>query len=199
MNRDSRGDKTDLRVVKTREAIQSAFERLLETTEYDSITVSGIAREARVSRKTFYAHYSSVDELLRKMALDVVEGVACNIQPEGELLGIEEWIAAFSRCVLTTLRENPHLNGNVMRCVPLPSLLDMLRDPILDICSAELEKRGLEMLPGHDYYLPFYFGGLFSVYETWLASGQDAAALDEMASFIARTTSRGITELLKAE
>ena len=83
--------------------------------------------------------------------------------------------------------------------MPLSTRLDMLRAPILDICTSELKKRGLEMLPDHDYYLSFYFGGLGSVYETWLASGQDADALDEMASFIARTTSRGITELLKAE
>ena len=61
------GRKEDLRVVKTREAIQTAFERLLETTEFGEITISTIAREARVSRKTFYAHYSSTADLLADM------------------------------------------------------------------------------------------------------------------------------------
>ena len=197
MSGDIRDKKTDLRVLKTREAIQNAFERLLETTEYDCITVSELSREARVSRKTFYAHYGSVDELLREMALDVVKNVVDGIQPEGELIELEEWISEFTQRILATLRDNPHLNSNLMKCVPISTLFDMLRVPVLDIINSELEKRELELLPGHDYYLAFYFGGLGSVYETWLISGQDAAALDEMASFIARMTSKGIAELVR--
>lgn len=50
------------------------------------MTVSVIAREARVSRKTFYAHYSSVNDLLEVVAQRVVEEIAQEVQPDGELL-----------------------------------------------------------------------------------------------------------------
>lgn len=188
--------KTDLRVVKTRNLIEGAFKRLLETTEYGSITVSAIAREAQVSRKTFYAHYSSIDELLRKMALDEVSRIANEIQPHGELLDIEDWVTEFTRRIMLTLQNNLSLNSNVMRCVPLASILEMLRAPLLEVCLNELGKRGIDMVPESDNYLMFYLGGLSAVYETWQLSGQDEKTLDEVARQIAHITWYGIGETL---
>lgn len=44
----------DRRIVRSRNAILSAFERLLMEKPLADITVSAIAREANVDRKTFY-------------------------------------------------------------------------------------------------------------------------------------------------
>ncbi len=53
----------DRRIVRSRNAILSAFERLLMEKPLADITVSAIAREANVDRKTFY-----VCTLVRLMA-----------------------------------------------------------------------------------------------------------------------------------
>ena len=47
----------DLRVVKTRDAIERALIRLLQTKDFERITVQNILDEALVNRKTFYKHY----------------------------------------------------------------------------------------------------------------------------------------------
>ena len=54
----------DRRIVRSRNAILSAFERLLMEKPLADITVSAIAREANVDRKTFYVHFGTVDGLL---------------------------------------------------------------------------------------------------------------------------------------
>lgn len=191
-----RGGRTDLRVIKTREAINLAFERMLETTSYSEVTVSAIAREARVSRKTFYAHYSSVDDLLELMVQRAVDEVADEIQPEGELLVVDEWVTEFVRTTLARLRDNPHLSGNVVQSMPAGSFVEMLRRPLERLCERELRKRGLVIAEGHGYVLSFFIGGLCATYETWVMLGNDASTLEEAASLIARAATQGVGELL---
>lgn len=47
----------DLRVVKTKQAIESAFVQLLTEKQYSSITIQNILDLAHINRKTFYSHY----------------------------------------------------------------------------------------------------------------------------------------------
>ena len=51
------------RAVKTNRRIHAAFFSLLRQKEFGKITVSDIAREAGINRKTFYAYYTDLDEL----------------------------------------------------------------------------------------------------------------------------------------
>lgn len=72
--------KTDRRVIRTRSAIRKAFTDLLAETAYSKITITALAKRADVDRKTFYTHYSSVDNLLE----DVIR-----TQTERSLEGID--------------------------------------------------------------------------------------------------------------
>ena len=55
--------KTDLRIIKTKKAIKTAFLNLLKENKYHNITISAISETALINRKTFYAHYETKDEL----------------------------------------------------------------------------------------------------------------------------------------
>ena len=70
----------DRRIVRSRNAILSAFERLLKVKPLADITVSAIAREANVDRKTFYVHFGTVDGLLDAIAVDVVEMIVDSVE-----------------------------------------------------------------------------------------------------------------------
>lgn len=63
-----RGDKmsTDLRIQKTKEALHRALLELLKGKTLEVITVSEICRKAKVSRGTFYLHYSNIEELFEE-------------------------------------------------------------------------------------------------------------------------------------
>ena len=58
----------DLRVVKTKRAIEGAMEKLLTARSFEDITVQAILDEALVNRKTFYSHYRDKYDLVRVMA-----------------------------------------------------------------------------------------------------------------------------------
>ena len=64
--------KNDRRVTRTRQQIDSAFVELLHRRAYGNLRVSDITRKAGVGRATFYAHYSSKDDLLRSQFSRIV-------------------------------------------------------------------------------------------------------------------------------
>ena len=52
--------KLDRRTAKTKKAIAIALAKLLSEKEINKITITDIAKEADINRKTFYNYYSSV-------------------------------------------------------------------------------------------------------------------------------------------
>lgn len=56
----------DLRVVKTKEAIQNALFDLMEEKGFEAITVKDITTKAKLNRGTFYTHYENKFDLINK-------------------------------------------------------------------------------------------------------------------------------------
>jgi len=80
--------KTDLRVIKTRNAIKKAFKEMICEMEPSEITVKELSERAMIHRKTFYLHYSSIEALYEDMARDSIESyndVMLSIPPEARL------------------------------------------------------------------------------------------------------------------
>ncbi len=57
----------DPRIFRTRKLLQDALHKLLETKEFDKISVQDIAEAATVNRATFYDHYADKFQLLECM------------------------------------------------------------------------------------------------------------------------------------
>lgn len=62
----------DLRVIKTKNNIRSAFIDLLSEKDFHSITVQNILDKAMINRSTFYAHYLDKYDLLEQIANDFI-------------------------------------------------------------------------------------------------------------------------------
>lgn len=66
--------KVDLRVVRTREAIEAAFREMVCEMPAHAITVKELTQRARIHRKTFYLHYSSIEALFEDMIGALAQG-----------------------------------------------------------------------------------------------------------------------------
>lgn len=64
---------SDLRVKKTREAIQQAFKEMICTMDASEITVKELAERARIHRKTFYLHYPCMESLFEEIMHTLAE------------------------------------------------------------------------------------------------------------------------------
>ena len=157
----------DRRIVRSRNAILSAFERLLMEKPLADITVSAIAREANVDRKTFYVHFGTVDGLLDAIAVDVVEMIVDSV--ENKLVSMDGdtneralgAAATFFKTVNEALCNNLVLNRQLIENIPLDDFMARLRTPL----EHEIAER--EMF---DYYLAFLLSGIIGIYRTWALS-----------------------------
>ena len=70
-------ERLDPRIRRTRELLHGALRRLLETKEFDTISVQDITEAATLNRATFYAHYSDkfalLGELIRVSFLQLLQ------------------------------------------------------------------------------------------------------------------------------
>ena len=60
-------EKLDPRIIRTKEAIQTVFKRMVCEMPYEKITVKAITEAARINRNTFYLHYNCVDDVLAEI------------------------------------------------------------------------------------------------------------------------------------
>ena len=172
----SKKPRLDRRIVRSRNAILSAFERLLMEKPLADITVSAIAREANVDRKTFYVHFGTVDGLLDAIAEDVVEMIVDSVESTLASLGgnlNERALGAaetFFRTINEALCDNLMLNRQLIENIPLDDFMARLREPLeRKITERDLLPCGIkdELF---DYYLAFLLSGIIGIYRTWALS-----------------------------
>ncbi len=68
--------KTDRRILRTREVLGDALVNLILEKPFDSITVQDVLDRAGVSRSTFYVHYGDKNDLLLSDADEFFQGMA---------------------------------------------------------------------------------------------------------------------------
>ena len=56
--------KEDKRSVKSRNAIKNAFKEIVLTQDMSRIVIKELAEKADVNRKTFYLHYTDINDVL---------------------------------------------------------------------------------------------------------------------------------------
>ncbi|QOF70594.1 TetR/AcrR family transcriptional regulator [Aminobacter sp. SR38] len=78
----------DRRVVRTRTALYDALVALIRAKDYAAITVEDILDEANVGRSTFYAHFTSKDDLLQR-SLERLRDLLVGVR-QGALDGVED-------------------------------------------------------------------------------------------------------------
>jgi len=93
--------KQDRRVRRTRDRLGDALISLMHEKPFDDITVQDVLDRARVSRSTFYTHYTDKDDLLMSDAEDFFEGISMALSVHGDIsdrvLPVREFFAHVSQ------------------------------------------------------------------------------------------------------
>lgn len=79
--------RTDRRVLRTRQALREALLSLMQEKDYSAITVEEITERANLGRTTFYLHYQDREDLL----LEELTGLIQELIQQIAQLSIEEW------------------------------------------------------------------------------------------------------------
>lgn len=152
---------------QSKKTIANALLKVMEIYDYKEITITQIAQEARVSRKTFYRHFSHKDEVLK------------------HLFG-----SLYQECLLTITEKGIHHYWDVVQCFfdfwekhaetltlikqsdLLPQLFDESYGRSFEVFryvkTAELPQTYKAQLP---YLLAYSIGGMNSMLIKWIENG----------------------------
>lgn len=188
----------DRRVRRSRRAIIEAFERLIMSYELDEITVSALAREADVDRKTFYQHFGTIDGLLDAIADQTVSEILDEVEEavgDGGPSGDRARLHAFFDALMRNLSEDLILEQRYYEHIPSELLFERLSRPLM----RQIVDRGLVSgtLTGDDLEMLLWFGlgGLFSLYRWWFLSDR-SIPLEEVTRRAGLLVEGGVSELL---
>ena len=118
----------DIRVKKTKRAIQKAFVALLREKPIEKITVKEIAERAEINKTTFYSHYETLDALTAEMERQTVQLVCDNMGGAQQLLDTPE---AFVREMFANLQQATDYLG-VVPASAMNRFTQHLRDAVLE-------------------------------------------------------------------
>lgn len=166
--------KSDRRVLRTKRAINDAFKTLIKDHSIDKITVSALAKEADIDRKTFYLHYASLDELVRATADETIDKLLTTLEKLGE--ETEESPGNIVYALDSTLREMKIPPERIASSLSIDYFTKSLEDPenkafLKSKIGPHFVKR-FENEAALDYAVHFMLAGSLSAYVAWVKDGK---------------------------
>ncbi|KFI92320.1 regulatory protein, TetR family [Bifidobacterium saguini DSM 23967] len=162
-------NESDLRVLRTRAAIKSAFEQMVCELDYDQLTVSELASRAHINRKTFYLHYQSIDELMDDV---VIEPTVAEFTGKDVSYASIDDIAGIVRFYMTMATKQSKLHERIM-CEPsYRSVYERISRRIMDY-RREHNKGALHLDPlAENIVYAFFESNSPTLYRQWVADGK---------------------------
>ncbi len=177
-------NKNDRRFVRTEKAIRSAFFRLAEQLDIQKITISALAREADIDRKTFYLHYDSVDmlidELMNEEALLLVDQLRKSVSDNNSDMTVD-FLQELSVGLAVDMKSIRRMAAHMS----IESQLQRIEQPLIEAIVADNSFNFDNEVANADYYISFLTAGMLAVYRRWLLEDSDIP-LDNI-SKVART------------
>lgn len=164
------GERTapDRRVVRTRKAIRQAFLTLMQETEYQKITITGIAREADIDRKTFYLHYQSVEDLANEIVQDeadrIVRTCLDSLENSDDDENVVDLFKRLSLGLAPDLKSMKLIASHTPYELVLKKLESSLTASLIEQDTLGLKKLG----PYLDFCVAYFSAGLVAVIRRWI-------------------------------
>lgn len=163
----------DRRQIKTRQAIFSAFTKLLETRRYEKITVQEILDEANIGRSTFYAHFETKDELLKVVCKElfghIIDSAMDKTHTHG-LYAMSEAPQSVFCHLLQHLQENDNNILGLLSCESSEIFLRYFKDSLDELIQIQFvnHSRGKNQDLPQDFLVNHISGSFVEMVLWWL-------------------------------
>ncbi len=166
--------RVDLRTRRTIKAIKGAFSQLVLEKNYSDISITELAKRAEINRKTFYLHYSSLDDLVNDIEREIVETFLKSIEKELSELNVAGCISKFYHY----LNDCDDVQKKLLCDTDYTFFYDNVTTMLLESkpFKAFYEKKR------HPYVVKAYCVTITSIYKSWLVNGRPTP-IDELIDY----------------
>ena len=179
--------KSDLRVMKTKRAIHTAFAELLTEKNMDDITVTDIASRAMINRKTFYNNYRGVYELVDELENEVIRTFETAMQG---IDFIEHPYAVFVK-LTEIINSDMDFYGALLRSSRNAGLAHKIRQTLQQKAQDMFASR-VDMPPDQmEVMMNYSISGMVAVYQSWFNS-ERRQLIEEVSDIVSRMCLAGL-------
>ena len=186
MSRDFDVPCTDRRVRRTRYAIHSAFRALVARDGFRNITVSALAREANIDRKTFYLHYRGLDDLMAEEIRQIADQVAAALMPVSKGSAMAVNLRETLERVADLFLADREFFRSVFAEAPLDRVVEALVPAIRSRVIAQGVLPAFRDTAALDNLIRFYVGGVGAVFFHWFLGEDGGRDIDGMVDDVRR-------------
>lgn len=177
---------TDRRVRRTRHAIHSAFRALVARDGFRNITVSALAREANIDRKTFYLHYRGLDDLMAEEIRQIADQVAAALMPVSKGSAMAVNLRETLERVADLFLADREFFRSVFAEAPLDRVVEALVPAIRCRVIAQGVLPAFRDTAALDNLIRFYVGGVGAVFFHWFLGEDGGRDIDGMVDDVRR-------------
>ena len=165
----------DRRIVRTRATLQGALNSLILKKGYETITIKDICDAANVGRSTFYAHYTSKDDLKRS-GFEPLRRLLADRQKEALATrgDIKDRSFGFSLTMFEHARDHKDhyraLVGGRGGTVSLGTIREILSGLVRDELAVAVDNNSADGIP-RDLVVHYVVGAYMAVLTWWLDGG----------------------------
>lgn len=162
--------KSDRRIRKTKCAIQEAFLSLLVEKEFNDITITELARRADIDRKTFYAHYASLGDIVDDLKSDFLEEISRLISSDMNAFTIQN----FFRYLNEFHSQHEKLMYAILHRVSMYPFIDSVKDAMYNLMIERFHKEPIPDISEQEFsaIIHYVIGGMENLYISWAKTGK---------------------------
>lgn len=177
--------KQDRRCRKTLDAIKGALLLMLDEKSISEISISQLAQKADVNRKTFYNHYSSLQEVLSDIETDLSDSIFSVLQKEDFLETMSD-PRPFFTALSASLKEQELIYRILIRAGVEAELFRKVQSWSKDYIYRILSKTYSIDQNIFQFYLNVILSQISAAYREWFSCDRPSISLDELSEFICR-------------
>ncbi|MDO4545649.1 MAG: TetR/AcrR family transcriptional regulator [Bacillota bacterium] len=180
----------DRRVIRTKNSIKTAFMKLLQEKPIGSISISELAERANIDRRTFYLHYTCIEDIIaaieKEDALRIREALT-----DKEHFTIDSFLKFLTDMMVdnldyyTCIIKTPTYSQFEHNCK------DILKECIKNAFYEDSHLSEIEF----DVYAEYVSSGIMGVYTQWIRTDSDLS-LESLTALATEAVSDGWKRIL---
>ncbi len=148
--------KPDRRIAKTKAALATALFEMIQTTDWNDISIQALCDNANVARSSFYAHFATVTELLESLMADNFPRFA-ELPPSPQQFATLNWL-------VDHITQNRALFSRIVNAPSASTILTRFKVQTKITLVQEFKAKRISC---PEIYLDFLIGGIFESVQAW--------------------------------
>jgi AcrR family transcriptional regulator len=188
----------DPRIVRTRTAVEmSVIELLSEERPFTTLTISEVAMAAGITRKTLYARFGSLEQVVKEIASSMFKEIADNIT--NDMLKAPLTDSILTSVVFRAHEQHKSTLTPLLKYCPGFLFLEPCREVTGELLDRILSVNHFRPLPAfeREYLIAIHCSTLYATLTVWLERGFIDSP-DQLAELMVKVLGPGVDSFLKS-